>query len=154
MALKARWNGEYAAWKNGLSRKGWVQFRRACRKRARGRAPRDVDTGEPIPRVLSGYNLFVKETYKKIREENPTADRKEHFRLTIQAWNSLHESEKAVSPEICCVSAVNKHTMGLLKLQVWQARHAELLPQNLEAREKAKEKRLAEFRARHPKIQL
>lgn len=101
VALKARWNEEYAAWKNGLSKKGWVQYRRALRKRLRGRAPRDVDTGEPIPRIPSGYNLFVKETYPKIRAENPTVDRKEHFRLTIQAWNSLQDSEKAVSIRIC-----------------------------------------------------
>jgi len=132
VALKAQWSEEYVAWKKSLSPKGWRQFRKAFRKRARSRVPRDVHTGEPIPRVLSGYNLFLKETYSKIQAENPTIHYKQHFMLTVQAWNSLTNSEKAI----------------------WQARYAELLPQNIEAREKAKEKRVTEFKSRHPKIQF
>lgn len=87
---------EYDSWKAKLSPTGWRQYRAARAKRLERKSMKDVDTGDKIHRVPSGFNLWVKEKVLQAKAQGSPMKAREVFRSAGHEWSSLSDSEKAV----------------------------------------------------------
>lgn len=57
---------------------------------------KDVETGDKINRVPSGFNLWVKEKVLQAKAQGSPIKAREVFRSAGHEWSSLSDSEKAV----------------------------------------------------------